>query len=336
MAAVACLVLVLGLLLLGPLQRYTAGRPPLLDCTGQKGVSTEAIRNAQEAWAKHLGRKVEEEIVIAGGVRMKLVLIPAGRFLMGSPKGEKERGTDEEQHEVQISTFYLGTTEVTQQQFRGVMGYNPSYFCNDAREKVGATYHESSKPGGGQEKVKGEDTDSFPVENVSWDEAVEFCRKLTDQSRNLPSGHLYRLPREAEWEYACRGGTSSDQPFHFGNSLSGSQANFDANFPYGDAARQDLLNRTCREGSYPANGFGLRDMHGNVWEWCHDWYGADYYSKSPRQDPSGPSEVSGRVYRGGGWLSVGQSCRSAYRRRIDPSNRDRYLGFRVALVQSGK
>ena len=220
---------------------------------------------------------------IDNSIGMKLVRIPTGKFTMGSPNGEKNRSEDEEQHEVEITKeFWLGIHEVTQKEFKAVMGYNPSYFSKDGEGKTGVTY--ITKPAGGKDKVPA-DTSGFPVENVSHEEAEEFCKKLT--AKEAKSGRKYRLPTEAEWEYACRGGAASSTPFHFGDTLSSSQANFNGNYPYGGADKGEYL-RTCKVGSYKKNGFGLYDMHGNVWEWCADWYSKDYYSKSPAKDPPGP------------------------------------------------
>jgi formylglycine-generating enzyme required for sulfatase activity len=170
------------------------------------------------------------------------------------------------------------------------------------------------------------------VENVSWDEADEFCKKLTARIAEKKGGRKYRLPTEAEWEYSCRGGAPSYQVFHFGDSLSSRQANFNGEEPYGGADKGTYLQRTRKPGSYAKNGFGLFDMHGNVWEWCADWYDKGYYARSPREAPLGPSGGSLRVVRGGGWCNVGQLCRSANRSGCRPANRDYNLGFRVALV----
>jgi formylglycine-generating enzyme required for sulfatase activity len=250
-------------------------------------------------------RKAAKEV--RNSIGMKLVLIPAGTFMMGSPAGESGRSDDEQQHEVEITkSFYLGVTEVTQKQYRDVMKTEPSYF---------------SATGGGKKKVERLDTDNLPVEMVSWDDAQTFLDKLSDLPEEKKKGRKYRLPTEAEWEYSCRGGAPSKNPFHFGPSLSSTQANFN-----------DTLGRTCAVGSYPANRFGLKDMHGNVWEWCHDWYDKDYYSRSPRKDPKGPATGTARVLRGGSWVNLGHDCRSAGRYRYDPGDRDiNGVGFRVAV-----
>jgi formylglycine-generating enzyme required for sulfatase activity len=251
-------------------------------------------------------------------IGMRLVLIPAGTFTMGSPPDEAGRRADEgPQHEVEITRpFYLGLHEVTQAQYREVMGNNPSYFA---------------PTGGGKEKVRNQDTDSFPVETVSWEDAVRFCERLSARAEEKRAGLRYRLPTEAEWEYACRGGVPLPYPaFHFGNSLSSRQANFEGNNPYGGAEKDVYLQRTTKVGSYAPNRFGLFDMHGNVWEWCADWYGEDYYQASPRQDPQGPRNGTRRVLRGGSWLYSGQNCRAAYRGRSEPGGPYVTFGFRVA------
>jgi formylglycine-generating enzyme required for sulfatase activity/predicted Ser/Thr protein kinase len=249
--------------------------------------------------------------VITNSIGMKLTYIPPGTFSMGSPKDEKDRSEDEEQHEVEITKgFYLGVYEVTQGEYEKVMGANPSYF---------------SSKGDGKTKVAGVDTSRFPVESVSYEDAVKFCTTLSALPEEKQKKRAYRLPTEAEWEYACRGGATSKTPFHFGQSLSSDQANFDGK-----------LGRTCKVGSYQPNGFGLYDMHGNVWEWCSDWYGKDYYGKSPKRDPQGPSEGSSRVFRGGCWINRAESCAAAYRRTIAPTRANNYLGFRLLAVPSGQ
>jgi uncharacterized protein (TIGR02996 family) len=247
---------------------------------------------------------------------MGLALIPPGAFLMGSLLDEAERRKDEQQHEVEITrAFGLGVHPVTVGQFRAfaqATGYRETRWQN---------------PGFPQD-------DTHPVVWVSWNDAQEFCAWLTQTD----SGRVYRLPTEAEWEYACRAGAPESYPFHVGrplHSLSSTQANFDGNYPYGGAAKGPSLWRTTPVGSYSPNGWGLYDMHGNVWEWCADWYSAAYYKRSRRQDPPGPPAGSSRVIRGGSWGGPGQFCRSALRHRDGPTGRHSYLGFRVALVLSG-
>jgi formylglycine-generating enzyme required for sulfatase activity len=213
--------------------------------------------------------------------------------------------------------FYLGVFPVTQAQWQKVMGNNPSYF---------------SATGGGKDKVKGMNTADFPVEQVSWEEARVFLQRLSALETERRAGRSYRLPTEAEWEYACRGGGCSSTPFHFGSSLSSTQANFDGRYPYGGGASGPYLERTCAVGSYRPNAFGLYDMHGNVYEWCADFYDEHYYSNSPKADPRGPSEGwRSRVMRGGGWRSESRGCRSAYRYWHSPDQGYFILGFRAAL-----
>jgi formylglycine-generating enzyme len=288
-------------LALGLLAAREADKPAPLDCTGKDGVSAADVRRAQEAWAKYMGRKVEETVEVADGVNMTFVLVPPGKFHMGSPEDEKQRLEDRETlHEVTLTgPFDLGKTEVTQAQYEALAGKNPSHF-------------------------KGPDR---PVENVSWEEARDWAEKLTKKRGDK---HLYHLPTEAEWEYSCRGGRSSSQPFGVGNgrALSSREANFNGNEPYGGADRGKNLEATCPVASYPANALGLHDLHGNVWEWCADWFGP--YSRGAVTNPTGPSTDSLRVIRGGGWDCDARTCRAARRSRFAPSDPSFDLGFRLA------
>jgi formylglycine-generating enzyme required for sulfatase activity/tRNA A-37 threonylcarbamoyl transferase component Bud32/mono/diheme cytochrome c family protein len=251
---------------------------------------------------------------VTNSIGMKFTLIPKGRFPMGSPNDEDGRGTDEKLHEVHITRpFYMGVYEVTQEEYEKVMKSNPSFF---------------SAEGKGSRQVEDLDTRRFPVERVSWEDAQEFCRKLSALTAEKKAGRVYRLPTEAEWEYACRGGASKATPFHCGTRLSSKDANFEG-----------IKQRTTEVGSFPPNGFGLYDMHGNVQEWCADWYDKDYYADSPREDPTGPTtDTNGfKVLRGGSWDEEAGHCRSAFRRGSLPSFQNgKEYGFRVVLVQRPK
>jgi formylglycine-generating enzyme len=249
-----------------------------------------------------LQRKAPEQAkLLVNSISLRLVLLPPGVFAMGSPDEEEGRRSNEgPRHETAITApFYLGAGPVTQGQYEQVMKINPSRFHAGA--------------GGGAE---------LPVESVSWDEAVRFCRALSELPDEKQAGRVYRLPTEAEWEYACRAG--AETPFSYGTSLAADAANFDA-----DAMPPEA---PTASGVYPANHFGLHDMHGNVWEWCADWYAAGYYRGAPRNDPKGPETGQLRVVRGGSWRNHAATCRAAYRNAYLPGNRDAAVGFRVAAV----
>jgi formylglycine-generating enzyme required for sulfatase activity len=209
--------------------------------------------------------------------------------------------------------------EITQGQYEKVTGKNPSFFH---RRNGGSPDH--------------------PVDQVQWPEAVKFCERLTNLAAEREAGRVYRLPTEAEWEYACRAGTTT--PFHTGTSLAATQANFNGGFPYGGAAEGPNLKRTAKVGSYAPNAWGLYDMHGNVGEWCSDWYDPEYYKQSPKEDPKGPEKgvvPTGFgsdffvVVRGGFWLDEARACRSAYRFRLMKSDPYRWVGLRVACDVQG-
>jgi formylglycine-generating enzyme required for sulfatase activity len=249
--------------------------------------------------------------VMTNSLGMRLALVPAGRFRMGSPAGEKERDVNETPHEVVITrAFYLGIHPVTQAQYKAVIGSNPSHFC--------AT-------GNGRSKVSKLDTSDFPVDSVSWEDASEFCRQLSERE-----GRPYRLPTEAEWEYAARGGSASTTAFHLGNSISSRHANFNGANPYNGGNKGRSLGRPCSVGSYLANVFGLHDMGGNVWQWCSDWF-ADYPS-GPVTDPTGPDTGRARAMRGCGYYFLGRGCRAADRSDFSPTSRHESVGFRIALT----
>ncbi len=241
---------------------------------------------------------------LPNGVPLEFVELPSGSFCMGSLTTEKGRSTDESpHHRVTIGyKFYMGKFEVTQAQWQGVMGNNPSRF---------------------------NDCDDCPVENVSWNDVKEFIKKLNA----LNDGFVYRLPSESEWEYACRAGTTT--VFSFGDSLSSSQANFDGNYPYGSAPKGEYKRRTTKVGRYQPNGFDLYDMHGNVWEWCEDIY-TESYEGLPTNGSANVSkgDSSQRVLRGGSWYYNGHSLRSAYRVWYVAGNR--YINFGFRIVASAK
>ena len=216
---------------------------------------------------------VSLEKLRTNSVGIKFVLLPAGTFKMGSPPGEPgHRLNEAPQHEVTLTQpMYLSVYPVTQEQYHKVLGKNPARFH---QENGGSPNH--------------------PVENVSWEDALLFCQRLAALPAEQSSNLKYRLPTEAEWEYACRAGTTT--AFSFGPALVASQANFAG--VHADR-KTSSAQKTCPVGSFPANHFGLFDMHGNVWEWCADWYDGVTYAKSPPRDPQGPTEGTLRVVRGG-------------------------------------
>jgi formylglycine-generating enzyme required for sulfatase activity len=263
------------------------------------------------------------EKYVTNSIGMGLVKIPAGGFLMGSPATDKDRDAEEQQHEVRITkAFYMGVHEVTQGQFKRVMGYNPSYHSKGGTKRTIDTWYPDKLPAGGMHKVAGLDTSGLPVENVSWEEAKEFCEKLSALPEEKKKGRSYRLPTEAEWEYSCRGPAAAYRTFHTGDTLTVKGANF----------IDSTLGRTTKVGIYPANVFGLHDMHGNVNEWCSDWAGQKYYEESEKDDPKGPASGSNRVVRGGCWGSSAMGCRSARRSWSQPTYRSIDIGFRNALA----
>jgi formylglycine-generating enzyme required for sulfatase activity len=270
-----------------------------------------------------IGRKMKKTIGIAlagygfgqaGAAPDGMVRIQGGTFTMGSPANEPGRDDDEVQHQVKARSFYMGKYEVTQKEYQEVMGTNPSHFKGN----------------------------NLPVEMVSWYDAIEYCNRLSEKEKLTPaytidksrkdtnntsdyddkwlvtwnrSANGYRLPTEAEWEYACRAGTTT--AYNTGASINDNTGWYDAN----------RAGSTQEVGRKPANAWGLHDMHGNVYEWCWDWYG-DYASGS-QTDPTGASSGSGRVIRGGGWNGSAQGVRSAFRYSDTPFDRNSYVGFRV-------
>jgi formylglycine-generating enzyme required for sulfatase activity/predicted Ser/Thr protein kinase len=266
--------------------------PQPLDCTGATGAQPDVVRGTQEAWAKYLGRNVEEKVEIANGVAITFVLVPPGKFLMGSPPEEKGKGgryPNEVIHEVTLTKpFEVGKYELTQAQYAALTGNSPSLY-------------------------KGPDR---PVEQVTWNEADAFGRELT---KKLADGYEYRLLTEAEWEYSCRGGRPVSLAFGVGDGrvLTTRDANFD-----------NAVRETSKVGSYAANALGLCDMHGNLWEWCADWN--EPYPTEPATDPLRTTGGPFRVARGGCHNEPAPECRSALRQGSPEARRDCWMGFRLA------
>ncbi len=246
---------------------------------------------------------------LGGGVTLEMVSIPGGTFMMGSPESEKGRYERESpQHRVSIAPFFMGKYPVTQAQWRAVAAL--------PQVKI------SLKPE--PSRFKG---DTLPVEQVSWEESVEFCARLSKKT-----GRAYRLPSEAEWEYACRAGTTT--PFHFGETITPSLANYDGNYPYANAPKGTYRQKTTPVGSFAPNTFGLYDMHENVWEWCADpWH--ENYKGAPSDgsvwESGGNKEY--RVRRGGSWNYNAVYCRCAYRYRNSAGVGNNGYGFRVAIAR---
>ena len=241
-------------------------------------------------------------IILPGGAEMEMIYCPPGEFMMGSPATEEGRDDDETQHRVILTRgFWLGKFPVTQRQWQSVMGSNPSKFTRD---------------------------DVLPVECVSWNDCKRFIEKVKSSVKQQLGGDA-RFPTEAEWEYACRAGTTT--AYFWGDALNGDKANCNGNYPYGVRGIGTNFKKTTPVGCYGKNAWGLCDLHGNVWEWCSDWYG-EYMGDAV--DPMGSDSGIARVLRGGSWCSHAQECRSARRSRGGADKaRDRY-GFRLCCSDS--
>jgi formylglycine-generating enzyme required for sulfatase activity len=271
--------------------------PAILMISSGRPAGSEKAAKEEKAMAE--GEAEEREASAEGGPQeeitnslgMRLRLVPAGSYMMGAVPGDDEADDDEKpQHRVEITkAFYIGVYEVTQAQYEAVVGVNPSYFKGDRR----------------------------PVECVSWNDAVEFCRKLSQRE-----GVTYHLPTEAEWEYACRAGSTTKYYWGDSDSNIGSYAWY--GFDKGNAGVE-----THEVGSKTPNAWELYDMSGNVLEWCSDWFDENYYNSSPRQDPRGPSSGSSRVRRGGCWNLNAWVVRSSLRYWGTPDGGYHDSGFRV-------
>jgi formylglycine-generating enzyme required for sulfatase activity len=242
----------------------------------------------------HRAQQLTEEL--GNGVFLEMVAIPGGTFRMGSHKGQ---GYEDErpQHSVWLEPFWLGKYPVTQAQWAEVMNWTPPYRCQGAKR---------------------------PVDRVSWYAAQEFCERLSQQT-----GRIYSLPTEAQWEYACRAGTTT--PFYFGETLTTDLANYVGEYTYRAEPKGVYRHETTEVGNFPSNGFGLYDLHGNVWEWCADaWH--DNYIGAPANGQSWEHGGTQRVARGGSWHDPPDLCRCATRLKLEPTEGEDLVGFRVALT----
>ena len=293
---------------------------PILTKAGYKiytkwPFDAKEAKRRQEETAKALGIPVEKTVKLPHNIEMKFVLVPAGEFIMGSPKTELKRNDDETQHRVRITTpYYLGKYEFRQGAW--IMG---------------------RMQGGKFAKNRSYENDwKKPVEQASWKDAA-----ITLLHLNRRGLGLFTLPTEAEWEFACRAGTPT--PFSFGETISHEQANYDSNSVYGKGKKGKPRMKTVRGGSLPANAFGLHEMHGNVWEWCYDFYDKDLHKTGPKPDaagvktgpvinPIGPKAGTHHVARGGSFAIFGvETTRSASRMAYPTGRRGRCVGFRLVL-----
>ena len=300
---------------------------------------TNAVTETREVEVKFRAAKLIEKIVAglqeSRWLGIKFAFLERGEFSMGSQLSEKKRRDDESPHQVNLSTpFMIAQREIAQKDYLRVMELSPSWY---------------SKDGGGKEKVE-LPTEDFAVDSVSWFDAIEFCNQLSRRDEFPPyyeitnvekdqdsivsadvkikGGNGYRLPTEAEWEYACRAGSST--PYHFGEAVGKGAGNFQYRRNAYSGSTNYALGRTTTVGSYKPNAWGLYDMHGNVAEWCWDFYDESYYEESPRTDPFGPLTGHHRVLRGGSFLVNETRCRSASRFWSFPGEGNIYTGFRVA------
>jgi formylglycine-generating enzyme required for sulfatase activity len=286
------------------------------------------------------------------GLTLPMVRIPAGSFRMGSPPEEEGRLDREGPvHTVRLEEFLMGRTPITQEQWRVVaqwkeregerwgMSLNPNRASFHRDEKVGGSSRSDS---GRATLLEGKTSmDQWPVERVSWHDAMEFCHRLSQRT-----GRTYTLPSEAQWEYACRAGTAT--PFAFGDTLTPELANYYASVSYADGPKGDWLQQTTPVGRFPANAWGLNDMHGNVWEWCLDHWHHNYGEGNNTDQEKAPDDGSAWLYnqtikvekdrllRGGSWDDFPGDCRSAFRDHYEPDYVNDGVGFRVVCLPQGR
>lgn len=268
-----------------------------IDPTMARLLCFALIATLARGFPSHAQEKKDPPKHFANSIGMKFVWIPPGTCTMGSPQEEKVRNVNEAQHKVTLAKgFYMGVYAVTQEQWKEIMGNTPSHF-------------------------KGER--NLPVEQVSWEDCQEFIKKLREKDK-----HPYRLPAESEWEFSCRAGTTT--PFSFGDTISSDQANYNGKpSPYRTGKNWVYRKKTTAVARFPANAWGLHDMHGNVKQWCQDWYGDD--PKNDAIDPQGPNTGEYRVLRGGSWDDYAERCRSAHRAFAEPGRRLSEVGIRLCF-----
>jgi formylglycine-generating enzyme required for sulfatase activity len=279
--------------------------PTLIQISADRGALVRVWNEWQQKTERITVSGYEQEL--AEGLAITMLQIPAGSFQMGSPASEAERrGNEGPQHRVQLQSFFLGQTPVTQAQWKEVASWSQ---VNLKLNPDPAIFKGANRP----------------VEQVSWEEATEFCRRLSKRTKLV-----YTLPSEAQWEYACRAGTTT--PFAFGDTLTPDLANYDGNYTYGSGLKGQYRQKTTDVGSFAGNAWGLQDMHGNVWEWCLD----PWHDSSTGAPADGSAWTAGggtsRLLRGGSWLDSPAYCRSAFRFIILPVYRNFYIGFRVCCL----
>jgi formylglycine-generating enzyme required for sulfatase activity len=292
-------------------------------------LTTALLRRHGESWQVEQ-RQVQVQAVeqeLGAGMSLRLIRIPAGEFLMGSPPDEPERCNDEgPQHTVKLASFFISQTPITQAQWRAVAQWQPRQGEHWERELKASPSHFAD----------GADSDQRPVEQVSWLDAMEFCSRLSQRS-----GRHYTLPSEPQWEYACRAGTST--PFSFGDTITPELANYDGRYTYGNGPKGVYPKQTTPVGMFPANAWGLQDMHGNVWEWCLDDRHGSYegapvdglaWLDGAEEKSKGGGEER-KLLRGGSWLVVPGGSRSAYRDHGRPGFAFDSVGFRVVCLPQG-